>query len=429
MFYLGCGNRQCAPIYLIARQKVSSHPSSLYMERLLTMSVCTLSVMSALWLMVPITAEARYREEVAGWLPYWSSEEGVEAVMEHLDEIDILYLFVYEVDAGGELQLKAELDEGVWEDLIDEARDEDVALLPTVAWFNGAAMHKVLSDEDRREELVEAIENMVDDGRFDGVNIDFEQKYAETIDYFSQFLKELEDELGRDDLSCALEARTPPDSLWRDEDRPAVIEYANDYEAINRYCDWVELMTYDQMRADLKLNNERRGVPYNPVADIDWVEKVLTLALKDIDADKIMLGIPTYGRAYDVTVAPDWYRDYTPVASVDHDRILELVDEYDLTIGRTAGGEGVITYFPESSPYKIFNQLPTPAGTPTGYEAAAKALLVANVAQLEIPVRLLTFGDAAAAESKLELIEDYDLKGAAFFKFDEHLDPAIWRLF
>ena len=377
----------------------------------------------------PLQAEARFRGEVAGWVPYWSGEDGVEAVIDNVDELDVLYLFTYEIDAGGNLAAKVDHEDGVWEELIEAAEDEDVLVIPTVAWFNGAAIHKTLSDEDRREELVENIDDMVDDLRFAGVNIDFEQKYAETIDYFSDFLRELEDELGRDDLSCTIEARTPPDSLWRDEDRPDPIEYANDYRAMNRYCDWVDIMAYDQMRADLKLNNERRGVPYNPVADIDWVEKVVELALEDIDEDKIMLGIPTYGRAYDVTVASEWYRDYTPVASVDYDRVLELVNEYDLTIGRTAGGEGVITYFPQDSAYSLLNDLPTPTGTPPGYEAAAKALLVATAADVEVPVRMLTFGDAEAAEDKLDLIDDYDLRGAAFFKLDEHLDSDLWRLF
>jgi len=377
---------------------------------------------------MPLSAEASFRGDAAGWIPYWASDVDVKTVIDNVGELDILYLFVYEVDAGGRLERKADLEDGAWEDLIDEARDEDVLIIPTVAWFNGAAIHKILSNDDSREDLIEDIEDMVDDGNFDGVNVDFEQKYAETIDYFSEFLKELEDELGRDYLSCAIEARTPPKDLYRTGEMPALIEYANDYKAMNRYCDWVEIMAYDQMRADITLNNERRGVPYNPVADNDWVEKVIELALEDIDKDKIMLGIPTYGRAYDVTVAPNWYRDYTPVASVNYDRIVELTDKYDVQIGRTAGGEGFISYFPEDSVYAIFNQLPTPAGTPRGFEAAAKALLVANVAGIEIPVRIITFGDAVAAEDKFDLIEQYDLKGAAFFSFNGREDQDIWDL-
>ena len=366
--------------------------------------------------------------DIAGWVPWWTEDEGIEEVIDNMDEIDIIYPFIYEIEGGGDIVAKVDIERGVWEDLLEEANDERVEVIPTLAWFDGEAIHAVLSDRRERRQLISDIEDLVDDNNFDGINIDFEEKWSETIDDYSRFLKDLKKALGRDTLTCTVEARMRPEHRWREV--PDEINYANDYEAINEHCDWVELMTYDQQRADLHFNDLRRGVPYNPVADIDWVEHVLEFALEDIEADKIMLGIPTYGRAYDVTVAPDWYRDYKRVASVDHSRAEVLAEDiYDVPIGRTEGGEAVITYFPEDSVWKIFNQLPTPKGTPNGYEAAAKALLVANIAGIEVPVRMLTWGDAEAAEDKIDLAEQYDLKGVAFFKFDGEEDSKIWKLF
>ena len=378
------------------------------------------------FLLLPAVAQG-FSDDVGVWIPWWTEQAGSESALNNIRDIDIIYPFVYEIDEAGDLINKVDFTAEHWEDLFEEADERRIDIIPTIAWFDGEAIHEILSDRRKRKDHIEEIVDMVKDNRFDGVNIDYESKLAITIDYFSDFLEELEEELGRRYLTCTIEARTPAESLWRNV--PNTIKYANDYKAINRHCDWVEIMAYDQQRADLKLNNERRGVPYNPVSDTDWVEKVVELALEDIDEDKILLGVATYGRAWDVTVAADWYKDYDQVASLNHPRIQELSKKYNSPIGRSEGGEAVITYFPDDSAWRILDSLPTPEGTRKGYEAAAKALMVATYANVEIPVRFVSWSDASAIEEKLELVDKYDLKGVAMFKVDGEEDPKMWRLF
>ncbi|MCB9810226.1 hypothetical protein H6781_01340 [Candidatus Nomurabacteria bacterium] len=376
--------------------------------------------------LVPAVAQGASKD-VGVWIPWWTEEAGVESAIDNIRDIDIIYPFVFEVNSDGSLKNRVNFKDNHWEELFDEADDERVDVIPTIAWFDGQAIHNVLSDKKKRKSHIDEIVKMVKKYRFDGVNIDYESKLGETIDYYSDFLEELEDALGRKDLTCTIEARTPPDSRWKEV--PEVIQYANDYREMNKHCDWVEIMAYDQQRADLKLNEERRGVPYMPVADTDWVEKVIKLALEDIDEDKIMLGVATYGRAWDVTVAPEWYRDYKQVSAINHTRILEVAEKYNSPIGRTEGGEAVISYFPEDSPWKIFNALPTPKGTPKGFEAAAKALMVATYANIEIPVRVIIWSDAEAIDEKIDLVDKYDLRGVAVFKVDGEEDSKMWKLF
>lgn len=384
--------------------------------------------LSLSFLCLPPVASAATNLQISGWIPYWEAESGSESARDNMRKLDTINPFVYNVESDGSLKEMSDLDDRDWRTLFREADRRDVDVIPTVAWFDGVAIHTVLSDEDRREKHIEEIVDIVEDGDFDGVDIDYESKLAETKDYFSEFLEELKDELGSKTLSCTLEPRTPPESKYRTV--PALLEYANDFEAINEHCDVIEIMAYDQQRIDWRLNDAKSGAPYIPVADSDWVEKVLVHALEDIDADKIMLGIPTYGREWELKVAPNWYRDYVRITALNLPDVEDILDEYeDLDTGRNKSGEMNFTYFPEDSIFKILNSLPTPAGTQKGNEAAAKALLFANATGMEVPVRVVWYSDASSVEDKVKLAEKYDLRGVALFKIDGNEDEDIWDLF
>lgn len=378
-------------------------------------------------LLLPLAPVRAADLEVAGWIPWWQDTAGVKSATKQIKKLDTIHPFAFEVTLNGELVDKAGLKDRNWRNLFKLAGRNDVDIIPSVLWNDGAAIHAVLSDKNKRQYHIDQIVDMVEDGDFDGVDIDYESKLAETKNYFSTFLRELKDELDGKSLTCTVEARTPPDSLYRTV--PATIEYSNDYKEIAKYCDVVELMTYDQQRADLKLNDARKGEPYIPVSDPAWVEKVIQLALKDIPADKIMLGVPTYGREWTVTVAPDWYKSYKGNGAINQPEAKKIAKNNKVKEGRDAAGEASFSFFPKNSPFKILDRLPVPDGTRLGFEAAARALLFANMTKIEVPVELVWYSDAAAISKKVDLAEKYSLRGVAIFKIDGEEDPGIWKLF
>ncbi len=365
--------------------------------------------------------------EVAGWIPYWRDSEGIKDATKHLSSIDMVFPFAFTVTTKGELRDQAGLDDREWKRFVSQAQRKDVLVLPTVMWSDGASINSVLSDSSTRKKHIGEIVDMVKKGKYDGVDIDYEGKLAITIDYFSLFLKELKEKLGSKVLACTIEARTPPDSLYRDV--PATITYANDYEAIGTYCDTVEIMAYDQQRADIKLNAERVGLPYMPVSDPDWVRKVLQLAVKDIPKEKIFLGISSYGYHYAVTVAPNWFKDYQRIGALNVPHILALAKEYKVTPTRNRAGEMGFTYVPKSSKLKLKSSLQIPKDTQKGDVVAQRALAYANKTGETVVIHMTSYSDAESMKQKIDLAEEFGIRGVAFFKIDGEEDQKVWKYF
>ena len=379
-----------------------------------------------LCIILPAPALAAADLEVSGWIPYWSGTKGPKDARAHLDALTEIHPFVYVIKSDGTLKDLAGLEKRDWEKLIDSARDKAVLVTPTVMASDGDLVHDLLSDKGKRAEHIDEIARMVKDGEFDGVNIDYEGKLAETRVSFSLFLKELKDALGDSSLSCTVEPRTPPESLYRTV--PEVLEYSNDYDEIGTHCDIVEIMAYDQQRADWKLNEARRGVPYMPVADIDWVQKVALLAAESIPKEKLVLGIPTYGTEYEVTVSPNWYQGYKRVRALNPDTALALAKKQKAKPSRNNAGEMAFTYATKSTASKV-KTYKVPSGTSKGNKVAAQALAYANKTGKTTRFNVVSWSDADAIEAKVELARELGLRGVAIFKFDGQEDPDMWDIF
>ncbi|NCN52265.1 hypothetical protein GW943_00420 [Candidatus Parcubacteria bacterium] len=363
--------------------------------------------------------------EVAGWVPYWQETLGTKSARLHMSSLDMIFPFGFTIKSDGTLKDLAGLDESKWKRLIRQADRDNTDVIPSIMSSDGQVLNRILSNTRSRTAHIAEIKKMVEDGRYAGVDIDYEGKLAETNPYFSLFLKELKAAIGSKTLVCTIEPRTPPESLYKVV--PATINYSNDYKAIATHCDRVVIMAYDQQRADLSLNNARKGAPYFPVSDIDWVRKVVAFALKDIPADKIMLGIPTYGYHYRVTVSPDWYQSYERLGALNKPDLEQIAKDYKVTPGRNLGGELNFTYFPKESPYRVLSALPVPKGTQKGNEAAAQALMYANATGQTLTFNLASYGDATSAQTKIDLAKEFGLRGVALFKIDGEEDPDIWK--
>lgn len=371
---------------------------------------------------VPLRAHA---SEVAGWIPYWAASAGYKDAKQNFDTLDTVYLFAYTVKKDGRLHDQMKLDKRAAKHFIKDANKAGVAVIPTIMTSDTNGIHAILSDESSREDHIEEIVDMVEDGDYAGVDIDYEGKKAETKEYFSLFLTELKEELGSKTLFCTIEARTPPDSLYTTV--PGTLRYANDLDVIGDVCDVVNVMTYDQQRADLKLNKVRQGAPYYPVADPEWVEKVVQLMTQSIPKSKLMLGVATYGREVEVTVSPDWFQSYDSLWAVNPSYAVSQAKKVKVTPTRNAAGELSYTYLPKKSKAKLSKSLDIPSNTPEGMEVAARALAHANKTGDTVKFNMVWWSDATAIAQKVDLADTLGLRGISLFKIDGGEDKALWK--
>jgi spore germination protein YaaH len=343
--------------------------------------------------------------EISGWIPYWRAATGTQEALLHLGSFKEINPFGYTVKQDGTLFDAMKIDEEPWPSLISAAKSKKVRVIPTVMWSNGAAIHKILSNTKTRIALEDEITALVKEKGFDGIDIDFEGKSAETKQYFSTFLKGLYQRMGKKWVMCTIEARTPLDSRY--DTVPKDIQYANDYTAINKYCDRVRIMAYDQGAIDLKLNEAAQG-PYVPVADPKWVEKVISLAAKTISKNKIVIGIPTYGYEYEAApLSEDGYR-YDLLWAFNPKYALDLAGQLGIVPQRNLAGEMSFTYTSTTTVLAM-------ATTDVGLSASST------------PFNIVWWSDAKAIQDKIALAKKLGVRGIAIFKIDGGADPAMWE--
>lgn len=234
---------------------------------------------------------------------------------------------------------------------------------------------------DERETLVKELVSSIKANQLDGIQLDIENVGAEYRDKYTDFVKKLRAELPSTmEVSVAVAANpTGSTTNW-------IGLY--DYKALAAVSDYLMVMTYDESYP---------GDPTpGPVASLPFVEKSIQYALSQAPANKIVLGIPLYGRYWNQDPASDG-------AGIAAKSVQKLVDQYRGTIRYDAASQ---------SPVATFTILSTDAkATVNGTELAAGTYTV-------------WFDNEQSMKAKLKLVGKYQLKGTGSWSLNQEADDT-----
>ncbi|XP_033169253.1 serine-rich adhesin for platelets isoform X7 [Drosophila mauritiana] len=166
----------------------------------------------------------------------------------------------------------------------------------------------LVASNERRQQFIKNILKFLRQNHFDGIDLDWEYPAhreggkSRDRDNYAQFVQELRAEFERE------AEKTGRTRLLLTMAVPAGIEYIDkgyDVPKLNKYLDWFNVLTYDfhsshepsvNHHAPLYSLEEDSEYNYDAELNIDYSIKYYLKA--GADRDKLVLGIPTYGRSY-----------------------------------------------------------------------------------------------------------------------------------
>ena len=140
---------------------------------------------------------------------------------------------------------------------------------------------EVLRSPEKRKNFVDSAVKMVEETNADGFLFDLELLADDTGPGLNSLMQDLYGRLNPKGKLVMISVM----SKTSDTAEPWTAEY--NYRELAKYADYIQIMSYDKYW-------DKPG----PVAPLDWVRKVMAYAVTRIPEEKILMGVPYYGRAW-----------------------------------------------------------------------------------------------------------------------------------
>ncbi len=283
----------------------------------------------------------------------------MDRTKDSLDEISPNY---FNLNEDGTLALTSAVDQTFVDEM--HRRGVSVVLFLSNHWDRGLGQAAL----SKREELVAFIVEAIRRYDLDGINVDLENLTDNERDQYTDLLRLLSEKLPDEKIIAVSVAANPYGITtgWKG---------SYDYEALGTYSDYLMIMTYDE---------HYQGGDPGPVSSLGFAEKSIQYALSKVPKEKIVLGIPFYGRIWNNGSS------FPQGAGIGNEEAQMLIGQY----------EGKVVFDQETS---------APYATITVKEKDQKPII--NGKTIDAGTYTVWFENERSIKQKLQLIEKYHIKG------------------
>ena len=189
--------------------------------------------------------------------------------------------------------------------------------------FTTKTSDSFLNNSDARQKAISYITEYACRYLIDGINIDFENIYEKNRYLVTAHARELSVMLHEMGLIVSVD-------ITRKEPTSANWSMCYNRDALSQNTDYIMLMAYDEYYASSKTAGS--------VASLDWVDESVQRTLKEVPADKLILGIPFYMRYFE-----------TKNGKVTSSKAISMQTAYELITSNNV----TYTYIDADKQYKI----------------------------------------------------------------------------
>ncbi len=234
----------------------------------------------------------------AAWIPPWDYQNALESLRNFESEFHSISPVTFQINNDGSLTQR--IDPNL-EDLKEIAQQREILLIPTISNFDSVMMKNIFDNEENTQRHINSILQVVNDYKYDGIDLDYEAMKKENRDDFLNFVQTLSKELKKEDkiLSITVLPKWGEGVVYTGLNETREVQ---DWEILGKWADEVRIMAYDFT----PVPSSKPG----PIAPIEWVDKILEYAVKKIPKEKIWLGIHLYSYEW---VIPTQESDTTDV--------------------------------------------------------------------------------------------------------------------